>query len=320
MRKLKLLLTAIFVFLLVDFSFAQIGEVIIAPDSLCIQKNIEDSQVICIVPRGTTLTVLSSDNGWHNVVCDYNGAQIKGWIYEGQLVYNGASDDKENTSEKIVLTAEQQEYLKAYTNAYVTESSNMNIYLYFAHDASVYRNSYNMKLTSGVKNGVKFTDKLTNVCCSFVADLLHQALGAPLLGETVDGKTYQSTEIRGTGFSNPNTKGRDVFVDVGDDYLQVGDVLSFSNYSIHSGLYLGYNPETGYHEVAQTYGANVAITNLEGTNKMGPKITIDQLNTTTRWAVASRLKKGVLPEVWEFPEYINWPSKYVAGKSNVEKE
>jgi len=312
MKKLRLLLIAMFVFLLVDFSFAQI-EKYIANNETEIKRDVNSSQVIATVPKGTELEIVEKDGSWWNVTCEYNGKTIEGWINESQTVDEVTSEDLED---KLVLTPFQEEYLKAYTYAYVKEANRMNIHLYDSINLQGYYNSYEMKLSSGKKKDIApYTNKLVNVCSTFVACILHQALGAPLRGETVDGVTYKDTNIRGTSFCNPYDNGSDIFVEVGrDEYLQVGDVLTYNNYYTHAGMYMGYNVEEDCHMVADDSGP-LRIRNLTTTKGIGPKITIEQMSQKEKWAEASRLKQSVLPKNWEYPEYVEWPSQFVSGKN-----
>jgi len=309
MKKLRLLLITMFIFLLVDFSFAQ-TEKYMANNETEIKKDVNSSQVIATVPKGTELEIIEKDGSWWNVTCEYNGKTIEGWINESQTVYEAVQE------QGAILTPKQEEYLKAYTHAYIAEARRMNIYLYDGGNLDGYHNSYDMKLSYGKKNDIApYSNKLVNVCSSFVADLLHQALGAPLRGETVNGVTYNPTPIRGTGFCNPQEYG-DVWVDVDDgECLRVGDVLTHKSYNTHAAMYMGYNPDNGYHQIAETTGSTIGVTNLPGTKDIGPTLTMSQLQQTTKWYECSRLRAGVLPEGFEGPEYVEWPSQFVTGRN-----
>lgn len=310
MKKLRLLLVMIFTILLVDFSFATQEVYIATQDTNILKDAKKEAKIITTVPKGTQLTIVSPADYWYYVQCEYNGEDIEGYIWKKDTVDEVKLEELKQ--DRLVLTPFQEEYLKAYTYAYINEARRMNIYVYDASNLQGYYNSYNMKLSSGVKNEIApYSNKLVNVCSTFVACMLHQALGAPLRGAE-DGVPYEDTNIRGTAFSNPYGTGIDLFVEVGgDEYLQVGDVLTYANFNTHSGMYLGYDPEKDCHIVAE----NVGYTYLHTTKGIGPKITIDQINQTEKWAVASRLKQSVLPEDFEYPEYIEWPSQFVSGKN-----
>ena len=172
MKKLRLLLITMIVVLLVDFSFA-IPEVYTATKEIDILRDAsKNSKKITTVSKGTQLTLISPKDLWYYVQCEYNGEAIEGYILKKDTVDEVKLEELKQ--DRLVLTPSQEEYLKAYTYAYVKEANRMNIHLYDSTNLQGYYNSYEMKLSHGTKNEIApYSNKLVNVCSTFVACILH---------------------------------------------------------------------------------------------------------------------------------------------------
>lgn len=277
-----------------------------------VRKGYQDAQIIYKIPKGTQLNLKTQNNNWYNVSYSPYGKEIAGWISREQPQQNNNTTPSTTTPAQTQtevpegggLTLEQQAYLRDYTYTYVNKINSMGVYKYSTyHDVN--DNSYELKMTNG---------NMWHDCAAFCASMLHQTVGAPLNGETVDGKTYKPTVMYATGFANPNGNGKEVFFNIGSEsYLEPGDVITCAGYRTHAVLYLGYNSTTGYHEVAES-GGKLRLTKLvRGTSVDGEKMTLGQLRSRTNYGEASRILHSVLPKNW------TRPSSIVINITNVER-
>lgn len=285
--------------ILPNFSVIAADTFIVVQDTW-IRKGYQDAQIIYKIPGGTQLNLKTQNNNWYSVSYSPYGKEIAGWISREQPQTNNTASGTTTQTQNAIpegggLTLEQQSYVRDYTYTYVNKINSMGVYKYStSHDVN--DRAYELQMTNGI---------MYHCCASFAASMLHQTVGAPFNGDTVDGKTYAKTGYYGTGFANPNGRGKEVFFDIGSgSYLEPGDVITCGGYSTHAVLYLGYNSTTGYHEVAES-GSKLRLTKLvKGTSVDGEKMTLGQLRSRTNYGETSRVKYSVLPKNWTKPASI----------------
>lgn len=280
--------------------FSIAADTFTAPKDIWLQKGYQDPQVIYKILEGTVMSLKSTNGNWYNVSHKVNGEEITGWIALQQTQSSTSNSGSSSTPNGSTapgggLTLDQQAYLRDYTYTYVNKINSMGVYKYSTSHA-VNDNAYNLAMTNGV---------MYHCCASFAASMLHQTVGAPFNGETVDGKTYQKTGYYGTGFANPNGRGKEVFFNIGGGgYLEPGDVITCAGYSTHAVLYLGFNEKSGYHEVAES-GSKLRITKLvSGSVAPAGQLTLGHIRSRTAYGEASRLKSSVLPKNWTMPSSV----------------
>lgn len=220
------------------------------------------------------------------------------------------------------LTEQQQAYLRQYVITYVTEGVNPAsgrgswfIYDQAHNKEKSYHNqasSSSSRVIAEGKYGDGYTDKIAYCCASFCVSMLYQSIGAPLL------ERDKIANIRGTGFFNPQRN--NAFFRVDDSqFLQPGDVIIGTGYRWHAMLYIGMDPATGKHQIAQTGGpGHLMIKDIDG--EEGKPITAGKLQsiggkvsfkggTIDRYGEVSRLNPDILPTDWdiEMPIEITWP-------------
>jgi hypothetical protein len=154
--------------------------------------------------------------------------------------------------------------------------------------------------------------------------MLHQAFGVEFLLEG-------EGAIRGSGYANPNGRGygRNTFNMVQDnEILQPGDIITCEGYMYHSMIYIGCDPTTGIHQIAETEGTSnvigiLALKNVPPSFNNNP-ITLGQVRQwggkeSTDYGLlyiyghASRLKPELLAN-WQKPSSIKiqWPNGKVS--------
>lgn len=232
------------------------------------------------------------------------------------------------------LSKEQQDYVAYYVRKYLAEAHTMNprpfIYDggnggYQAHYYQNEREISKLRQSGTVKKtGETYSNRMRTVCSVFTASMLHQALGVDIEG-LGSGYGVEPT-YRGAGYANPNGRGKKIFNQVSDDdILLPGDIISFGDYS-HSMIYIGTDPETGKHQIAQTCGGSdiIGICDMQGlsgsvyANKYISVALVRERggrieNGHYRYAIVSRLKPEVLDPNWTIPEVtkIQWPNGMV---------
>lgn len=131
-----------------------------------------------------------------------------------------------------------------------------------------------MTFTKLMKIKHQATGKIHYSCASFCASMLHQALGVDLIKyDSVRGA--HEPNIRATSFFNP--KKNPAFIALNeDDVMQPGDVIVGEGYRWHAMLYIGINPETGKHQIAET-GGNKSLRISDLDIQAGDQITVGKL-------------------------------------------
>lgn len=187
------------------------------------------------------------------------------------------------------ITPEQQAYLATYVRTYIAEANKYN-YVYYDtyHDTET---SLNNEATS---NG-----QIAFCCASFCNAMLYQALGAERLLEQ---DRNNEINLRVTGSFNPerNPSFNEL---TNEDILLPGDIITYSGYSIHSLIYIGCDPETGYHQVAENGNRIITLDQFPPNRPIRYRDFILQ----TKWGQVSRLDPSILEGEWEPKGYITWP-------------
>lgn len=221
------------------------------------------------------------------------------------------------------LTQEQQDYLVAYVKVYLEECYKRNPRpVVYDMDHGGYENHYYQnelpasKLgQSGVSvpRGEPYTNRIRTVCSVYTSAMLHQALGVELISIGI---------LNVAGYSDPSKKGKDRFNAVKDDEpLQPGDIIAYEDWG-HSMLYIGCDPVTGKHQIAETCGGSrvIGINDMKGIPEgaNGKAITPAQIRIWggvtssggSRYGHISRLKPEVIDPNWTKPEItkIQWPN------------
>lgn len=222
------------------------------------------------------------------------------------------------------LTQEQQDYIAQYVRIYLNEAYTMDprpfVYDSINGNYEPHYRQNEWPITklgqSGVTaNGTSYSNRMRTVCSVFTASMLHQALGVEIW----------DSEIRGAGFSNPDGRGKEFFNKVQDgEPLQPGDIISWGNYA-HSMIYIGCDPKTGEHQIAETCGGNrvIGINKMEGIPQAmnNNLITPEQIRAwagtrmtdygeTQTYGHVARLKPEIIDPNWKIPEVtkIQWPN------------
>lgn len=291
----KLLLIVFALFLLNTCSFAEkVGDTIVLNKDVNIHKNYQNTQVIYKLKTGDSVKITEIKNNWLKI--SYQN-KVSGWISYSAFSGSGLSPD-------------QKTYLQNYVVTYVNTLNQNNWHLYKDDDLSDLKTGYDLIFTNGVKTKkdgtkIQYSNKIISVCSTFVGAMLHQTVGAPMWGETVNGVQYKDVQCRGTSFANPAYNGSEVFTKVNsNEYLEIGDALTYEGYHTHAGLYIGYVPSMNCHVIAQS-SSGLSLTKISGTTGVTGQITLAQLNAATgKWACASRLKQEVLPNDWTMPSSV----------------
>lgn len=161
------------------------------------------------------------------------------------------------------LSPEQQAFLVQYVRVY-DQGAKENKGLVYASGVNngqkhIKQNEIDINKLgeSGTYKGKSYTNKIPTCCTVFIAAMFYQALG-------IDTPKGNRSGWRGAqNYANPACSSN--FRALGDEEeMQPGDVITYSNastgeYCVHVMLYLGYNQETGCHEIADTCAGDHTI-------------------------------------------------------------
>ena len=240
------------------------------------------------------------------------------------------------------LTKAQRTYFARYIRAWMNENHNQStkivIYDSSSYSTLAYQNGETPAgglslLRSGTAkpSGKVYSQKIPISCAYFTAGMLHQALG-------VDWDKYFKCQNRvgyyGTGDSDYADPGKgkikipagDTGIDSslngqsffnrlpGSEVLQEGDVFCIGELG-HAVIYMGIDPATGHHQVAETDGSSDVV-GIHNITKITP-LTVDVLHTVPRYKTATvyRLRPEVVAPTWH-----GVPSKIVIQWLNCTTE
>lgn len=268
-----------------------------------------------------------------------------------------ATEGEDDLEEKIItkgLNKEQRNYIEGYVRTYLAEAHKMTprpfIYddINGGYEKHFYQNEILTKCCddpeheytaaelgqSGTnKVGVTYTNVMRTVCSVFTAAMLHQAFGVEF---------YHPDSIptyRGAGYANPDGRGKEFFNRIDDNEpLLPGDIISWSGYG-HSMIYIGCDPETGKHQIAETTDKTrvIGINNMVGipeglnfstlTPAQARSVGGQSRDGQVIYGNFSRLKPELL-EGWTKPEITviqwpngtvtNWDGEYVSTEINTD--
>lgn len=196
------------------------------------------------------------------------------------------------------LTPEQQAYIASYVRNYVAEAAR---YGWVEYDTGHRKEE---SLRNKAVNG-----KIRYDCASFCVAMLCQTLGEEVLQQML--VQDKNVNLRVTGFFDPSRNS--LFKELtNEDVLLPGDVITYENYKIHALIYIGCDPKTGVHQLADVYSAETGkLINLTQFTNNTP-IRYREFILGTKWGQVSRLNPFSVSENWQPESYIKWPNGSIA--------